>query len=367
MNFKYIIVSLIVAVLLILSLNYIELTAFQPKDIEKLSVNISSKENIINNETISILTWNIGYGGLGKESDFYIDGGKSILPKSREITLNHLNNITKFIHNYKSDIYLFQEVTLESKTTFNTNIFKKLQNTLQKYNSVYSPTVYIKNLTLIGNITSGNSMFSKYLPTTSKRISLPSDNNIIFNSKHNFIVQRYNIEGISKEWVIINVHLSAFDEGGKVRDEQINSIKEFMMNEYNKGNYVVVGGDWNHRLIETSFENNTDEKHLFWIKDLPSKFTPEGWKWGIDENEPTVRTLERPYVKNNNYTCIIDGFLVSPNVEIIETECINLEFEDSDHNPIVIEVRQKNSKFNKLLNIYDDTCISYKNSSQVLT
>lgn len=342
MKIKYSIASILLIVTLLIGSTYGELTKFKPKDIEKLTINISSKGNIKSNQIISISTWNVGYGGLGKESDFYIDGGKSILPTSKEITLNHLNNITDFIGNNKSDIYLFQEITLESKTTFKTNIFNMLKNSLNEYNSVYSPSISIQNLPLFGSITSGNSMFSKYIPIISERVALPIDNKIIFNfKKHNFIVQRYNIEGTSKDWVIINVHLSAFDKGGKLRDKQLQYIKEFMINEYNDGNYVVIGGDWNHRLIETSFENNTEEKHLFWIKDLPSEFTPEGWQWGVDISEPTVRTLERPYVKNQNYTCIIDGFLASPNVEIIETKCFNLEFEDSDHNPIVIEVRQR--------------------------
>jgi len=58
------------------------------------------------------------------------------------------------------------------------------------------------------------------------------------------------------------------------------------------------GGDWNHRLIKTDFPTTTEEKFLFWIHNLPEDFTPNGWQWALDENVPTVRTLEHSYIIN---------------------------------------------------------------------
>jgi hypothetical protein len=35
---------------------------------------------------------------------------------------------------------------------------------------------------------------------------------------------------------------------------------------------------------------------------------------------------------------IIDGFILSPNVTLLSVETLNLEFVNSDHNPVVMQV-----------------------------
>ncbi|QZY56388.1 hypothetical protein [Crassaminicella profunda] len=344
MNHIHMIMLLSSAVLGIISWIYIQLFSFQPPKEKRLKINIKTKECIKKHESLSILTWNIGYAGLGKEADFFMDGGKSMFPKSQKLIHNHLENIAKFIENDPSDLYLFQEVAVDSKITFYVNNLEKIQTALQKYNFVYSPSVYIEKFPIIGKLLSGNAIFSRYLPDVSTRMALPLEKKGItgiFNQKYNFVVQRFLIEDSTKEWVIVNLHLAAFDKDGKTRYEQLKEIKAFMLREYEKGNYVVVGGDWNHRLIKTTFPYDTPKKHLFWIKDIPHDFKPEGWQWGVDRHHPTVRTLEKPYIKDKNYTCVIDGFLVSPNVEIMKVNGFNLGFKDTDHHPVAIKVKRK--------------------------
>src|SRR3712207_7070413 len=43
----------------------------------------------------------------------------------------------------------------------------------------------------------------------------------------------------------INTHCSAYDKGGKMKLEQMKYLSQFIDSEYKKGNYVLVGGDWN--------------------------------------------------------------------------------------------------------------------------
>ena len=56
---------------------YITLTDYQPDPIEII---IEKQNNIVKlqKETFSIINWNIGYAGLGKEMDFFYDGGKGV-------------------------------------------------------------------------------------------------------------------------------------------------------------------------------------------------------------------------------------------------------------------------------------------------
>jgi hypothetical protein len=170
----------------------------------------------------------------------------------------------------------------------------------------------------------GNTIFSRFLPEKFERYSLPLEKKGLsstLDQKYNFILARYKIKGSEKEWIFVDLHFSAFDKAGETRIQQFRYIETTIFKEYLKGNYVVVGGDWNMRLASTEFPHNTDKKYLFWVEDLPTNIRNElandGWYFAIDEDVPSVRTDERPY-DGNNYTTIIDGFLCSPNVEMVE-------------------------------------------------
>jgi endonuclease/exonuclease/phosphatase family metal-dependent hydrolase len=302
------------------------------------------KETSFLPDTLTITSWNLGYSGLGAEGEFKADGGNRIFPVNENFVQKHIDNICSFVANDKSDIRIFQEVAKKSHLIYEHDLYNSLKSVLPSFNNVFSPSVHLKHFPVIGRLYVGNCIFSQYKPASSMRYSLPAGDNFFtrpFTLKYNFIVQHYPITGSDKYWSIIDLHFSAFDKGGKLRQKQFEKLKSVLLDEYNKGNYVVAGGDWNQRLAKTNFSYTTEEKYLFWIHDLPEDATPPGWSWGIDPRFPTVRTLERPFHSGENYTCIIDGFLVSPNVTIESVTTINREFSDSDHNPVKIRIRRK--------------------------
>jgi hypothetical protein len=75
------------------------------------------------------------------------------------------------------------------------------------------------------------------------------------------------------------------------------------------------------------------------VHPFPQNALPQGWRIAIDETTPSVRTNERPYVKNENYTTVIDGFVVSPNVETLSVSTHDLDFQFSDHQPVTAKFR----------------------------
>ncbi|MCF7883836.1 MAG: endonuclease/exonuclease/phosphatase family protein [Candidatus Cloacimonetes bacterium] len=296
--------------------------------------------------TISILSWNLGYAGLGEESNFLADGGKSILPPSRQIVQKNIENITKFLEQNNADIYILQEVAKKSRLIFNLDLWEHIESVLTTKFKVHSPTVKIPWLPIIGRLETGNAILSNLPYQKVFRHNLPLEEKGftgILQQKYNFILSRYKLENSEQEFVLINLHLAAFDEGGIVRKKQLAKLKKVMRDEYKKGNFVVVGGDWNHRLVDTNFPYSADDKFQFWIHDLPADFTPESWKWALDESVPTVRTLEKPYKPNDNYTCIIDGFLLSPNIKLESVKTFDLQFKYTDHHPQKIEILLKGS------------------------
>ncbi|MDP8241638.1 MAG: hypothetical protein P9M09_01230, partial [Candidatus Celaenobacter antarcticus] len=114
----------------------ITVSSFKPTE-GSLPMIINSEESIKQGQLITIMTWNLGYGGLGEESNFIADGGKSILPPSKAIVAKNITNITTFIQQNPVNIFLLQEVSKRSRLTYNLDLWQMLINALPNYNRVH--------------------------------------------------------------------------------------------------------------------------------------------------------------------------------------------------------------------------------------
>ncbi|MBN2444713.1 MAG: hypothetical protein JXJ04_25380 [Spirochaetales bacterium] len=197
----------------------------------------------------------------------------------------------------------------------------------------------------IGQVQSGLISLSRINVESSTRFSLPGEYGWpikLFHLKRCMNVLRIPGEENGKDWYVINLHLSAYDTGGTLRAKQLNFIKAYITELYRVGHYVIVGGDWNSLfpgVDKTTFgPYTTEEKDLYWVQKIPASWTPPEWQWAFDPATPTCRSLEAPYEKGKNFTTIIDGFLVSPNLEIQEVKGFDLGFRHSDHNPVRLQV-----------------------------
>ena len=155
------------------------------------------------------------------------------------------------------------------------------------------------------------------------------------NLKRCMLVNRTPLDN-GKELVIINVHLEAYDSGeGKIA--QTKQLYEFMDAEAKKGNYVIVGGDFNQtfpgaKLFPAIYEG-------CWMPEVVEKELPEGFSFAFDAEEPTCRLLNKPYKGNDNpMYYILDGFIVSGNLSNEELEFIDTAFVSSDHRPVKLTV-----------------------------
>ena len=63
----------------------------------------------------------------------------------------------------------------------------------------------------------------------------------------------------------------------------------------------------------------------------------------MDNSTPTCRSLDRAYkgAEGDFQYYMIDGFIVSDNVEVSSMETLDKEFEHSDHNPVEMKVTLK--------------------------
>lgn len=99
----------------------------------------------------------------------------------------------------------------------------------------------------IGRVNSGLFTTTRYEIASAERIALPCPFSwpvSTANLKRCLLVSYLPIEGSDKQLVLVNLHLEAYDDGeGKIA--QTKQLREFIQSEYEKGNYVIAGGDFN--------------------------------------------------------------------------------------------------------------------------
>ncbi|QYK40228.1 MAG: endonuclease/exonuclease/phosphatase family protein [Paracoccaceae bacterium] len=294
-------------------------------------------------DRLTVTTWNIGYAGMGAESDFVLDLGEQRRPLSGALVDRNLAEITRFLRDLDSDIVLLQEVARPSWVTWGRDVLAGVVSALPGHAHFFWPDIQTLGIPRPFRVEVGNAVFSRIRPTAAEWRGLPLEPTFqlgVFRKGYRMHILRIDE---SRSWVIINIHLSTFDSvEDDVRAKQVTALMAFAEQEYRKGNHVVIGGDWNLRLVATRFPDTTEERFKFWIRDLPRQLIPEGWTIAADPSVPSVRTAHKPYVAGENHVLVIDGFIASPNVAVRGVAGTDLGFRHSDHQPVtaVFEARR---------------------------
>jgi len=148
------------------------------------------------------------------------------------------------------------------------------------------------------------------------------------------------------EMVLYNLHLSAYTSDGVVAVEQLELLIADMVAEAAKGNYVVCGGDFNKDLLGDSSQYfGVSGEDYTWAQPLPEGiFEGTGLQLvaPLDENNPvpTCRNADGPY-NPDQFVLTIDGFIVSENVEVVDSTVVDTAFAYSDHNPVTMTFKLK--------------------------
>lgn len=289
-------------------------------------------------EELTLTIWNIGYAGLGAESDFFVDLGAQKRPPSREAVDRNLAAIAARLAAETSDLILLQEVAAPSWITWRRDVVGELRAALAPTPVLFVPDFRTTVTPPPWTVAVGSATASRLGETEIRRIPLSTPPDVYYwgVARRDYSVHLARVDGAVK-WSVLNVHLSAFDEDG-LREKQAREIFALAEAERKEGRCVVVGGDWNMRLTSTNFPHATEERFQFWLRDLPEDLKPEGWRWAYDPRVPTVRTLHQPYQPGVTYRTIVDGFLVAPEMEVLSVETLDLDFENADHNPVRLRV-----------------------------
>ena len=297
----------------------------------------------------TIVTQNLGFGAYTADFTFFMDGGTESRARSKESVIDCITQGANKAKSFNPNFVLFQEVDTDSTRSFHVNQQTMLTDSFEDYSAAFAVNYHSAYLMYPilkphGKSNSGILTLSDYNINSSIRRSLPISTSLskFLDLDRCYSVSRVSVEN-GKELVIYNVHLSAYGGSPEIRTAQMTMLFEDMQHEYELGNYCVCGGDFNHDFTGDSTQalNGGGSVDYGWAQPFPEDLLANypnisralDYTSGIIE--PTCRNCDIPYGPDN-FTIIVDGFLVSDNVIVTYLKNVQTEFVYSDHSPVVM-------------------------------
>lgn len=343
-------VVLVVILLVAGFVGYLTITEFDPEPEEPVAAEGEASLTLKTGEPLRIASWNVGYGSLGDNADFFMDGGKGVKTADDVRTNENMINMVDVMSDIEPDFFFLQEIDRKSLRSNNVNEVEMMKEAFPGMEYIFSQNFKCDFVPFpippIGWVDSGILTGSRFKTGESKRVALPCPFKwpvSVGNLKRCLTVTRMPVEGTDKEFVLVNLHLEAYDNGeGKVA--QTAMLREILTSEYEKGNYVLAGGDFNQTFSNVDLSPYPVYEGLWKAGNIDIEDFDKGFSFYMDNTFPTCRSLDKPYAGADKSTFqyyMLDGFIVSDNIEVSHMETKDYDFKSTDHNPVVMEFMLK--------------------------
>ena len=348
--------------ILFIYLIYLFATYSRIEDNQVLNVEMPQQKNteaaklqFTTEQEYSAVTYNIGFGAYTPDFSFFMDGGKSSWAKSKESVIAAVKGAGELVTSLNPDLAMIEEIDLDSTRSYHINEYELLKESMPQDYTVFAQNYHSAFLFYPftqphGKSNSGIGLFSRYEITDSIRRSLPISTSLskFLDLDRCYSVSRCPVDN-GKELVVYAIHMSAYGNSDAIREAQIRMLCEDMEAEYEAGNYVICGGDFNHDL--KAAEDAADECES-WAYPFPRSSLPEYFAFAMDsltEEERdalwnSARNADMEYIEGVTYTVTLDGFIISDNVECVSYENINTGYSYSDHDPVYLKFKLKSSE-----------------------
>ena len=340
--------AILLCLLLLVFAFFAVLTVFEyrPEEEETVAAAPGNAQNPVPvSKELRVLVWNTGYGALGDNADFFMDGGRSVYTADEARVLQNLEAMRETIGTLSPDFCLLQEVDVDSDRSRHIDETASFRAAFPDFASAFASNyraLYVPfPIPPIGHVDSGILSLSRYASNPdATRLSLPCPFSWpirLAQLKRCLLVTRHPVEG-GRELVLVNLHLEAYDSGeGKIA--QTRQLASFLRSEYEKGNYVIAGGDFNQYFTQEDAKAYAVREGLW----KPGVLEREQFEGSLtlfcDSSVPTCRSLDRPYAgadPDDFQYYAIDGFIVSDNIEMLSVKTQDAGFGATDHNPVLL-------------------------------
>lgn len=318
-----------------------------------LEVKDGGAEKLVTGEEYNVFSYNIGFGAYESDFGFFMDGGDRARAWSKERLNTNLNAIAGVVKDriastdLKSDIFLIQEVDIDSTRSYHFDEREYLVNALKGMSYTFaenwdSPFLFYPITQPHGSARTGIMTFSSFPIKSAERVEFPVEGgfNKLIDLDRCYSKSRITADN-GKELIVYNFHLSAYTSDGAIATEQLGLLLDDIKKEYEAGNYCIAGGDFNKDILgDSSVYFGKGDKEYTWAQPIPDG-TFDGYPVTLvapldkDNPVPSCRNADSAY-HEGQFVLTIDGFLVTDNVEVKSSEVIDTGFAYSDHNPVAM-------------------------------
>ena len=343
---KIIILVLIAALILAMGyLIYIFIGARRIADNQALPVAQSSSEIAQTDTEYTALTYNIGFGAYSDDYSFFMDGGKYSRAFSEEAVNENVAGAVAAMQAESPDFLLVQEVDTNSTRSYHVDERVPIASAFEEFSSDFAINYNCAYLLYPLNEPHGKSVAGIYTLSfagidRAVRRSLPVEGGFrkLIDLDRCYSISEIPVDG-GKTLYLINVHLSAYTADGTIAVDQLKMLFADMAELASGGNYIVCGGDFNKDLYgNSSSVFGVSGEDYTWAQPFPTELIPEGFVLvnSLDEENPVPsnRLADAPYVKGTTFVNMLDGFIVSNNIEVTDASVVDTGFKYSDHNPV---------------------------------
>ncbi len=324
------------------------ITEYKPADKESLAVEGTAEDMPSAGDSLRVMTWNVGYGALGDNADFFMDGGKSVVTASKDRVNENMAGIIDEVKAADPDVAFFQEVDTDADRSYRINEADLVTSAFPAFDNTFAYNFKVLFIPYpippMGHESAGILTMSRFDITSADRIQLPCPFKYpvrLGNLKRCLAINRIPLKDSDKELVMVNLHLEAYDSG-EGKKAQTEMLRDYLQAEMDAGNYVIAGGDFNQ--IFSSADKAYPELDGTWhAGELDTSAFDSRWSFLMDTGVPSCRSLDKAYEgADTDPTAFqyysIDGFIVSDNVKVETVETQDLSFKNADHNPVVLDV-----------------------------
>ena len=345
-----------------------------------LEINHNSALEKAKTDTVySCVTYNIGFGAYSQDYTFFMDegyddegnktAGHYSKAKSKDEVLFNTKGSISSVSSLDADFIFLQEVDTDSTRSYHINQNDMITGAFSDYDNDFAVNFHAPFLPypvydMHGSVNAGITTLSKYRIHSAQRIQYTISTSLskLFDLDRCFSVSMVQVDN-GKTLYLVNSHMSAYDKGGTIREKQMNELNSFLEECRKNGDYVIVGGDFNHDLLtynpEYSYNDSSNRAFgmtkktpdwvaLFFNEEGTSPLT-SGYRVVASDNESTCRNNDIEWDPGKTFVCAVDGFIVSSNIDVewhynVLTTNGNKRidgFAYSDHQPAYMTFRLK--------------------------
>ena len=343
-------IGLAMAVLVLAAAGYIGYVALsydRIADHQSLEVRQRPLGEMETQEEYTAVTYNIGFGAYSPDYSFFMDGGEYARAFDRPAVMANTEGAIRVLRELRPDLLLLQEVDRDSTRSYHVDQMEMLMQGIAGYSSHFAvnfdtPYYLYPFSQPHGKSLSGMATFARFSIDSAVRRSLPVEDGW---RKYFDLDRCYTVTSIpvanGRDLCLYQVHLSAYAEDSDLAYRQLDLLFSDMAREYNQGNYVIAGGDFNKDLLGDSSayfpsQQVWDDGQPSWAQPCPTDRIEEHFFLCREEpvQTPTCRDSGEPYELGQSFVNVVDGFICSDNIQVKQTRVVDTEFAYSDHNPV---------------------------------